>query len=518
MRLQKRLQRGGLDCAPAVAAGEAGRALARGRWDLMVWSASRIDASLAELIRRDPERVPVLMVLPEGSDPSAAAAALDAGVGDVMRAENRAVELVPRARALARRARSLAALRTEAVAFRELADGGRDILARHAPDGVIRYVSSAARDVTGREASSFVGRRMTDLFPPETLEAVSSPYLHRLRREDGLWVWMETTARVVEDASGRTLEILTASREVTSRVRADAERAAIARVSAAVAEVGPLEALAEIIARETATLVDAEDVAIVRFQGDEGIVLAAAGAKIRPGDRVPLLASAAGGLGAHVVVEARLWGMVLARGLGTVGALGERAGRLERLAALMGLGVSNTRSRERLVARATTDPLTSLANHGAFHRRLEQECARAERSGSPVTLVLIDLDHFKRVNDRHGHQVGDDVLREVSRRLRGCARHGDVPARVGGEELAWLLPDADLAEGLEAAERLRRRIADTEFATVGRLTASLGVATLGPGGPADLLRRADEALYRAKAAGRNACVAARAVAREAPSS
>jgi diguanylate cyclase (GGDEF)-like protein len=108
--------------------------------------------------------------------------------------------------------------------------------------------------------------------------------------------------------------------------------------------------------------------------------------------------------------------------------------------------------------------------------------------------------------------VGDDVLREVARRLGACARRGDVAARVGGEELAWLLPGADLAHGMEAAERLRRVIAGTEFAIVGRLTASLGVASLGvasPGAadPEDLARRADRALYRAKEGGRDACVA-----------
>jgi diguanylate cyclase (GGDEF)-like protein len=121
--------------------------------------------------------------------------------------------------------------------------------------------------------------------------------------------------------------------------------------------------------------------------------------------------------------------------------------------------------------------------------------------------VLIDLDHFKRVNDTHGHAAGDDVLREVSRRLRECGRRGDVTARVGGEELAWLLPSTDLDHAREAAERLRAAIREREFGPVGRLTASLGVAQLGPGGSADLIRRSDLALYRAKEEGRDACVA-----------
>jgi diguanylate cyclase (GGDEF)-like protein len=129
---------------------------------------------------------------------------------------------------------------------------------------------------------------------------------------------------------------------------------------------------------------------------------------------------------------------------------------------------------------------------------------------------MIDLDHFKRVNDTHGHQVGDEVLREVARRLADGARREDVVARVGGEELAWLLPEAGLDAAMVAAERLRRRVGDDDFPVVGRLTASLGVASLGPGDEAaDLVGRADRALYTAKEGGRDACVAETALT-EAP--
>jgi diguanylate cyclase (GGDEF)-like protein len=121
---------------------------------------------------------------------------------------------------------------------------------------------------------------------------------------------------------------------------------------------------------------------------------------------------------------------------------------------------------------------------------------------------MIDLDHFKRVNDTHGHQVGDEVLREVARRLQACRRREDVVARMGGEELAWLLPGADAAQGLAAAERLRRDIRLLPFDTAGRQTASIGVAVHGDDGPAGLVRRADLALYRAKSGGRDACVGA----------
>jgi diguanylate cyclase (GGDEF)-like protein len=158
------------------------------------------------------------------------------------------------------------------------------------------------------------------------------------------------------------------------------------------------------------------------------------------------------------------------------------------------------------VALARTDALTGLANHRAFRERLESDTARARRTGLPVSLVMIDLDHFKRVNDTWGHQGGDAVLREVARRLQASARRGDLSARVGGEELAWLLPETGLAAARDAAERLRRSIGGTPMAPADTITASLGVAELGPGGPDDLVRRADAALYRAKQGGRDACV------------
>jgi len=233
-------------------------------------------------------------------------------------------------------------------------------------------------------------------------------------------------------------------------------------------------------------------------------VLGAAGPDLRPGDRIPLAAAREGGAVAAVEMGGAPWGLVLARG--GVPAGPEPEERLRRLAPLIGLAVSNSRSLERLTALATTDPLTGLANHRAFHERLAQECARAERGAGPLTLVLIDLDHFKRVNDTFGHQAGDEVLREVGRRLRAVARRGDVPARVGGEELAWLLPETSLAEGVDAAERLRGAIRGAGFPAVGRVTASLGVATFRTTA-VDLGRRADQALYRAKEGGRDACVA-----------
>ncbi len=171
-------------------------------------------------------------------------------------------------------------------------------------------------------------------------------------------------------------------------------------------------------------------------------------------------------------------------------------------------GDPGARLQEELRRRATTDALTGLANRGAFEEALVREVARARRAGTPLAVVVLDVDHFKRVNDAHGHPAGDGVLREIAARLAAASRAGDLAARVGGEEFAVALPGADLAAGAEAAERIRRRIAAEPVAVAGgaalAVTASLGVAALRDGEDAPaLLARADARLYDAKRAGRN---------------
>ena len=157
---------------------------------------------------------------------------------------------------------------------------------------------------------------------------------------------------------------------------------------------------------------------------------------------------------------------------------------------------------------AERDALTGLANRRRLRAAGEQEYRRARRSGHPIAALMLDLDHFKRVNDRHGHGAGDDVLREVARRIRATVREIDVPARYGGEEFAVLLPETGLATAREVAERIRLAVMDDPIETrKGPLavTLSAGVAALDPhdGDLGSLLEAADGALYQAKAAGRN---------------
>ena len=155
-----------------------------------------------------------------------------------------------------------------------------------------------------------------------------------------------------------------------------------------------------------------------------------------------------------------------------------------------------------LAHRASHDALTGLLNQGAFRERLAAEAAR----GEALSLVVVDLDHFKSVNDEHGHPVGDRVLAEAAKRIAGAARAVDAVGRIGGEEFAWLLPGEDSAAALAAAQRLRAAIRDVPFGAL-TVTASIGVCDLATArDPETLLRRADEALYWAKAFGRDAAL------------
>ncbi len=162
---------------------------------------------------------------------------------------------------------------------------------------------------------------------------------------------------------------------------------------------------------------------------------------------------------------------------------------------------------------ARTDSLTGLANRRRFMEALDREADRYQRYQRSASLVLLDLDHFKSVNDTHGHAVGDNVLREVAVVLRSMCRDVDLAARLGGEELAMLLPETGSPGARIVAERVRERIAAASHRAQSgrtfRVTASFGVATAASGRNGEaLLQAADEALYRAKAEGRDRVVVA----------
>ena len=168
-------------------------------------------------------------------------------------------------------------------------------------------------------------------------------------------------------------------------------------------------------------------------------------------------------------------------------------------------------SRRALAEQATTDPLTKLRNRRAFFENGARALATARRYVSDLSVILLDIDHFKKINDTYGHQAGDDALIAVAHILSRMTRAEDTVSRIGGEEFAILLPDTALHDALAICERFRAALAETDILAAGhalRITVSGGVAPVAAGAVDAALKLADLALYQAKAGGRDQLVLA----------
>ena len=320
-----------------------------------------------------------------------------------------------------------------------------------------------------------------------------------------------------------------------------AEQAALRQVATAVAEDRSPDAVFAQVADGVAELLGAECGLVARFDESEALVVGSHGEHgTRLGWRFPLSSAAAlgrvsrgggvvhveydtltgddvadsaralgyvRGIAAPVRVGGRIWGAVLVATTRHDGLAGAGLdARLSSFGELVGLSVANADVRAQMAEAAATDPLTGLSNYRVFQEQLAAESARATRHGRPLSLLVLDLDHFKVVNDDRGHPTGDRVLIEVAARLSSMARKEDLIARIGGEEFAVLMPDTDELEAFQVAERMRQAIGRAPFGDAGRLTISGGICSLeralsGNG----LARLADGALYWAKANGRDVC-------------
>jgi len=192
---------------------------------------------------------------------------------------------------------------------------------------------------------------------------------------------------------------------------------------------------------------------------------------------------------------------------------------LEQLALIVAFCLENVINRERLVLTGLTDALTGWPNRRYLEHRLQEELARVQRNQGSVSCILFDIDHFKKVNDEHGHQAGDQVLQQLAKRLRKTLRHGDVAARYGGEEFIIILPQVEKDFAVEFAERMRHMIAEAPFQVTNNegaeleipVTISLGVSEQEPKWDSnsmtylagELIAAADTQLYHAKSKGRN---------------
>jgi diguanylate cyclase (GGDEF)-like protein len=180
---------------------------------------------------------------------------------------------------------------------------------------------------------------------------------------------------------------------------------------------------------------------------------------------------------------------------------------IELFRQLLGASIGNIKLFERIQKQAQTDGLTGLLNHRTFYEVLEKELRRSQRYGGLVSLIMIDVDGLKKINDTLGHRAGDLVIKTVSRKIEECIRNVDTAARYGGDEFAVILPNTSLGDALIAAERMVQAVSSTRINWEGepiQLSISAGVGQYdGNCCPENVTNHSDEALYQAKQAGKN---------------
>jgi diguanylate cyclase (GGDEF)-like protein len=312
------------------------------------------------------------------------------------------------------------------------------------------------------------------------------------------------------------------------------QQAALRELAVAVAEMRAPEVIYELVAREAAKVAGVDSGAVVRFrvdevgevvgsshmagsqvgsllplEGAEGVALVARtghsartnGSRSTNGQAIPVSLP---GVAVPIRVRRQLWGALLVVARPREELAPDVEERLAIFADLAGLAITNADTSALLLAQATSDPLTGLLNHRAFQQRVETEVRRAQRYERPLSLVLLDLDHFKSINDGYGHQAGDAALMQAANLLETGARAGDVLGRIGGDEFALLLPETIAEGGLRIAERIAEEFRAAPVGVASHLTMSAGICDLGQAKSSkELLQLADGALYWAKNQGRD---------------
>jgi diguanylate cyclase (GGDEF)-like protein len=312
------------------------------------------------------------------------------------------------------------------------------------------------------------------------------------------------------------------------------QQEALRELAVAVAEMRDPEVIYELVAREAAKVAGVDSGAVVRFrvdgvaevvgswhlggthvgsllplEGADGVsIVAQTGHTVRTNGSKPRNGNAISVSSPSVAVPIRvrreLWGSLLVVAKPEEELLPDLEERLSIFADLAGLAITNADTSAHLLAQATSDPLTGLLNHRAFQLRVENEVSRAQRYERPLALILLDLDHFKNINDAYGHQAGDAALIQAASLLERGARGGDILGRIGGDEFALLLPETISEGACHIAQRVAAEFRSAPVGVASHLTMSAGVCDLSEAKSSkELLSLADGALYWAKNQGRD---------------
>ncbi len=331
----------------------------------------------------------------------------------------------------------------------------------------------------------------------------SNALLHGVSLSDRLLLVQDLLAI----AALTTLVLAVAIRE---RERDANELTALTEVSTAIARDSGADELLALTARAAGSFLGVSELLVTRPAG-AGHALVVGGWRADGGELPE--GSEAPGDGVHVPVQIHgvNWGeLVVAEPAAGSAAVPEDLieTSLRRFSAQLGLGLASAQARDGLIERASTDPLTGLANHRSFHERLTEETARAARHGRPLAVAMIDIDGFKTINDTVGHVAGDSVLATIASRVLEVMRSEATVARLGGDEIGVILPECDLHTACGVLERVRRTVAAAPIGAAGTVRISAGICDNSQVTGAERLREAaDAALYWVKSHGRDRVMA-----------
>jgi diguanylate cyclase (GGDEF)-like protein/PAS domain S-box-containing protein len=442
--------------------------------------------------------------------------------------------------------------------FRILAENSSDVISRQALDGTFLYVSPASIAILGYMPEEMMGMKLSSFVHPDDKDPVEACYggpravgetgqvEFRFRRSDGKYIWLEATCRRVTHSGSSAGEVHASARDVTSRKQMEHRELVRAEVLEMIAQGRPMD---DILNR----LVDAAHrqepqaaAAAVGLIGDQNRHVAprlpstlATAIEAKLPEIIGRLTAQATQAEPAIVSDLRddpawkdLWALFREQGIRTCWAMliqsrhrepsgaffiylrdnqrpGPSAVEMLRLASeLSGVAREHRQLTEQLTFQAHHDALTRLPNRVLFNDRLSQALAAASRTRQPLAVLLIDVDRFKFVNDTYGHANGDELLCQVSNRLRNRLRSSDTLARMGGDEFAAILCNLSNANDTERVARDLVNEFKRPVDLCGRelaITITIGAAVFPRHGTdlASLLRSADLALYRAKEAGRN---------------